>query len=59
MIKVLIIQQRNNVLLKMTQLICINKSVILEANKLDVDAYLGNNLAVYDRLKVNDAKIEE
>ena len=59
MIKVLIIQQRNNVLLKMTQLICINKSVILEANKLDIIAYRGNNLAVYDQLKVDDAKIEE
>ena len=59
MIKVLIIQQRNNVLLKMIQLISGNKSGILEANKLDIIAYRGNNLAVYDQLKVDDAKIEE
>jgi len=56
--KVLNIQQRNNVLLTMAQLIADNKAGILVANKQDVSVYRGDDLAMYDRLKVDDAKIE-
>ncbi len=57
--KILTIQQRNNVLLTMAQLISDNKSGILEANQSDVSAYRGNDVAMYDRLKVDDNKIDE
>ena len=50
--------QRNKVLNEMAQLIAENKNTVLQANKADVTLYSGNELAVYDRLKVDDAKIE-
>lgn len=57
--KVLSIQQRNSVLLTMAQLISDNKAGILKANKTDVGSYRGEDLAMYDRLIVDDTKIEE
>jgi len=51
-------QQRNNVLLSMAHLIAAEKVEILNANKLDVDNYNGDDLAMYDRLKVDDDKID-
>lgn len=56
--KTLTIQQRNDVLCSMTKLIAAEKIEILNANKLDVNNYNGANLAMYDRLKVDDDKIE-
>ena len=55
--KTLTIQQRNNVLLSMAQLIAAEKVEILNANKLDVNNYNGEDLAMYDRLKVDEEKI--
>lgn len=54
----LTIQQRNDVLLLMAKLIQQEKDVILKANKVDVDGYSGEDLAMYDRLKVDDSKIK-
>ncbi|UMB62129.1 glutamate-5-semialdehyde dehydrogenase [Lutibacter sp. A80] len=51
-------QQRNNVLLTMAELIQKKQSEILAVNKIEVDAYKGGDLAMYDRLKVDTAKIE-
>ncbi|NQV78712.1 MAG: glutamate-5-semialdehyde dehydrogenase [Lutibacter sp.] len=51
------IQQRNDVLVSMAQLIAAEKVEILNANKLDVNNYNGEDLAMYDRLKVDEEKI--
>lgn len=51
-------EQRNNVLVAMAQLIADEKASILSANKMDMDAYDGSDLAMYDRLRVDDAKID-
>ena len=56
--KTLTIQQRNDVLRSMVKLIAAEKVEILNANKLDVNNYNGADLAMYDRLKVDDDKIE-
>ncbi|THD67657.1 glutamate-5-semialdehyde dehydrogenase [Robertkochia marina] len=55
---ILTIKERNNVLLSMAKLIRQEQEAILEANKKDLDSYNGEDLAMEDRLKVNDAKIE-
>ena len=55
--KTLTIQQRNDVLVSMAQLIAAEKVEILNANKLDVNNYNGEDLAMYDRLKVDEEKI--
>lgn len=55
---VLTIEQRNQVLLSMARLVEKEKETILTANKIDLDNYSGNDLAMEDRLKVDDAKIE-
>ena len=51
-------EQRNNVLQTMAELIAVEKENILTANKVDIDKYHGDDLAMYDRLKVNPSKIE-
>ena len=51
-------KQRNNVLQSMAKLIASESDAILEINKTDVDSYTGEDLAMYDRLKVDDGKIE-
>ncbi|MBP8792035.1 MAG: glutamate-5-semialdehyde dehydrogenase [Lutibacter sp.] len=56
--KGLTIQQRNNVLHSMANLIAAERNAILSVNKTDVAAYSGDDLAMYDRLKVDDAKID-
>ncbi|PHS51512.1 MAG: glutamate-5-semialdehyde dehydrogenase [Lutibacter sp.] len=53
----LTLQQRNDVLLSMRQLLADCKTELLEANKSDVENYTGNDLAMYDRLKVDELKI--
>lgn len=55
---ILTITERNNVLLSMAKLIRTEKQAILDANKKDLNSYNGEDLAMEDRLKVNDAKIE-
>ena len=42
----------------MAKLVASEKEVILQANKKDLDTYNGEDLAMEDRLKVNDSKIE-
>ncbi|SMC45138.1 glutamate-5-semialdehyde dehydrogenase [Cellulophaga tyrosinoxydans] len=42
----------------MAKLVASEKDVILQANKKDLDTYNGEDLAMEDRLKVNDSKIE-
>ena len=52
-------QERNAVLISMAKLIAEEKSVLLEANKTDVKNYSGDDLAMIDRLKVDEKKIKE
>jgi len=51
------ITQRNAVLQEMAELVAKKASNILMANKEDMEAYDGADLAMGDRLKVDDAKI--
>ncbi len=55
---ILSIEKRNAVLQTMAKLVAENAKAILAANKIDMDGYHGEDLAMSDRLKVNDAKIE-
>ena len=52
------IQQRNSVLSTMAQLLEEEREAILDANKIDMESYSGNDLAMHDRLKVDHAKID-
>ena len=52
-------QQKNAVLLSMAKLVKAEKSALLEANKMDVENYLGEDLAMLERLKVDEGKITE
>ncbi|MCC8359793.1 glutamate-5-semialdehyde dehydrogenase [Salinimicrobium sediminilitoris] len=54
----LTIDERNKVLLSMANLVEKEKDNILKANKIDLDSYSGDDLAMEDRLKVDDSKIE-
>lgn len=54
----LTIEKRNAVLLSMAKLIEEKQHLILEANQLDLNAYSGEDLAMEDRLKVDDSKIK-
>ena len=56
--KTLTIQQRNDVLISMAKLITVEKEGLLNANRLDIESYNGGDLAMYDRLKVDEEKIE-
>ncbi|WP_372792557.1 glutamate-5-semialdehyde dehydrogenase [Lutibacter sp.] len=58
MSKLLTYKQRNSVLASMAQLIASERAAILKANKIDVENYAGEDIAMYDRLKVDDSKIE-
>lgn len=51
-------KERNNVLQTMAKLIALESDAILAVNKTDVDNYNGEDLAMYDRLKVDKAKID-
>lgn len=53
------IETRNAVLLKMAVLLEQERKVIIEINKKDLDAYTGDDISMYDRLKVDDAKVDE
>ncbi|MEO9892107.1 glutamate-5-semialdehyde dehydrogenase [Aurantibacter sp.] len=56
--KLLNISQRNAVLLTMASLLEKEKNALLSANETDMDSYSGDDIAMRDRLKVDDAKIE-
>ncbi|WP_255575931.1 glutamate-5-semialdehyde dehydrogenase [Aestuariivivens sp. NBU2969] len=53
------IEKRNAVLLQMAELLEKERNVIIDINKTDLDAYTGNDISMYDRLKVDDAKVDE
>ncbi len=55
---ILSIYKRNDVLNTMQDLVRTHANTILEANKIDMDSYDGEDLAMRDRLKVDDAKID-
>ena len=52
------IDKRNEVLNSMIEWIKKEKSALLVANKKDLEAYIGDDIAMYDRLKVDDDKIK-
>lgn len=52
------IKKRNAVLLDMAQLLGKERTAILAANKIDMDSYLGDDIAMRDRLKVDQEKID-
>ncbi|MDE3742915.1 glutamate-5-semialdehyde dehydrogenase [Maribacter polysaccharolyticus] len=52
------IEQRNAVLNSMIKWLEKEKETLLKANTKDMDGYKGDDLAMYDRLKVDDNKIE-
>ena len=56
--KTLNIDQRNAVLKSMAKLVSQKRETILSANIADVKTFAENDKAMYDRLIVNDAKIE-
>lgn len=56
--KLLTITERNNVLTTMAELIRQEKEAIKKENQKDLDAYDGGDLAMEDRLKVDEDKIE-
>ncbi len=55
---ILTIAQRNAVLKTMATLVDQQREVILEANAIDMNGYDGGDIAMYDRLKVDQEKIE-
>jgi glutamate-5-semialdehyde dehydrogenase len=53
------IETRNNVLLTMAALLEQNRAAIININKKDLDVYKGDDISMYDRLKVDDSKVDE
>ena len=53
------IETRNAVLLKMAVLLEREREVLIATNKKDLDAYNGDDVSMYDRLKVDNAKVDE
>ncbi len=51
-------KQRNAVLNTMATLIAQERASILVINKTDVENYSGEDIAMYDRLKVDDSKVD-
>lgn len=51
-------EQRNNVLQSMADLVASEGDNILAVNKIDINNYQGDDLAMYDRLKVDQSKID-
>ncbi|WP_289060857.1 glutamate-5-semialdehyde dehydrogenase [uncultured Zobellia sp.] len=52
------IKQRNAVLSDMAQLLDKERTAILAANKIDMESYTGDDIAMRDRLKVDQSKID-
>lgn len=57
--KLLSIDTRNAVLLTMASLLDQERAAIISINKKDLDAYKGDDISMFDRLKVDDAKVDE
>ena len=55
--KILSIAQRNAVLLSMAKFVAQEKEAIIKANKKDIETFAVDDLAMFDRLKVDDDKI--
>ena len=55
----LTIETRNAVLLKMAELLERERAVIISINKTDLEAYKGDDISMFDRLKVDDSKVDE
>lgn len=55
----LTIETRNAVLLKMAVLLERERKVIISINKTDLEAYKGDDISMFDRLKVDDSKVDE
>ena len=53
------IEKRNAVLLKMAVLLEQERQAIIDVNKKDLDAYKGDDISMFDRLKVDDSKVDE
>ena len=53
------IETRNNVLLTMAELLDQKREAIISINKKDLEAYKGDDISMFDRLKVNDFKVNE
>ena len=53
------IETRNAVLLKMAVLLEQERQAIIAINKTDLDAYNGDDISMFDRLKVDDSKVDE
>lgn len=53
------IKKRNAVLLKMAVLLEQERQAIIDINKVDLDSYNGDDISMFDRLKVDDAKVDE
>lgn len=57
--KTLTISQRNAVLLSMAKLVAQEKETIILANKNDIESFSVKDLAMFDRLKVDEDKIKD
>jgi glutamate-5-semialdehyde dehydrogenase len=55
----LTIETRNAVLLKMAVLLEEERDTIININKEDLEAYKGDDISMFDRLKVDNAKVDE
>ncbi|MDN3666626.1 glutamate-5-semialdehyde dehydrogenase [Algibacter miyuki] len=53
------IETRNAVLLKMAVLLEQEREAIININKTDLEAYKGEDISMFDRLKVDDFKVDE
>ena len=53
------IETRNAVLLKMGKLLEQERQEIISINKTDLEAYKGDDISMFDRLKVDDFKVDE
>ncbi len=56
---ILPIETRNAVLQEMASLLERERQVLIAINKDDINAYTGNDISMCDRLKVNNAKVDE
>ncbi len=53
------IETRNAVLLTMAKLLDRERKAIININKEDLNAYKGDDISMFDRLKVNNIKVDE
>ena len=53
------IETRNNVLLTMATLLEKERATIININKKDLEAYKGEDISMFDRLKVDNSKVDE